>query len=116
MANKNPNLDNLKPFKPGESGNPNGYPKGVKNRATISRKVLDMVGILPDAIYESLKKISPEIEKSMSLEEIIDIVQAHKAIAGKDTQAAKYLKDNIYGAPRQELEVEGKQTISIRIE
>lgn len=102
MANKNPNLSNLKPFPPGVSGNPAGGKPGVKNRSTISRKVLDMVGILPEAIYESLKKISPSIEKSMSLEEIIDIVQAHKAIAGKDTQAAKYLKDNIYGAPKGE--------------
>jgi hypothetical protein len=31
----------LKPFEPGKSGNPKGYPKGVKNVATILREYLE---------------------------------------------------------------------------
>ena len=34
-------LKNLKPFKPGESGNPAGRPKGGKNLSTILQKIVD---------------------------------------------------------------------------
>lgn len=34
------NIDNLKPFKPGQSGNPKGRPKGVKNWSTIVQQLL----------------------------------------------------------------------------
>ena len=36
------NNGNLKPFKKGESGNPNGRPKGSKNRSTIMEKWLEV--------------------------------------------------------------------------
>lgn len=81
----------------------NGRMPGTKNRGTVTRQIFDMVGVLPDKIYESLKQIHPQLEKSMSIEQIIDIVQAHKAMVEKDTQAAKYLKDNVYGAPKGEI-------------
>lgn len=35
------NIDNLTPWEPGESGNPNGRPKGRRNLATIIRDVLE---------------------------------------------------------------------------
>lgn len=41
MTNK---LDNLKPFKPGESGNPNGRPKGRKNFSTLFEEALIRLG------------------------------------------------------------------------
>ena len=34
--------DNLIPFQKGESGNPNGRPKGSRNRATIVRQWLEV--------------------------------------------------------------------------
>lgn len=34
--------DNLTPFKPGESGNPAGRPKGTKNMSTILREMLEL--------------------------------------------------------------------------
>gem|GEM_PF-3955849 len=104
------------PFKPGQSGNPNGYTKGVRNRGTTTRMVFDMVGILPDKIFEKLKETVPTIENSMSVEQIIDTIQAFKAIVDKDTSAAKYLKDNLYGAPKQEVDVGSKSVINIIIE
>jgi hypothetical protein len=39
MADK---LDNLIPFEKGESGNPNGRPKGSKNRSTIARRWMEV--------------------------------------------------------------------------
>ena len=36
------NEENLRPaWKPGESGNPNGRPKGSKNRSTIAKRLLE---------------------------------------------------------------------------
>ena len=32
----------LKPFEQGESGNPNGRPKGSRNRSTIARRWLEV--------------------------------------------------------------------------
>ena len=93
-----------------------GRPVGVRNRGTTTKMVFDMVGVLPDKIFESLKQTVPGIEKSMNLEQIIDTIQAFKAITEKDTQAAKYLKDNLYGFPKQDVEVESRNTINIKIE
>lgn len=36
------NDENLKPFKPGESGNPAGRPKGTKNMSTILKEMLEL--------------------------------------------------------------------------
>ena len=33
--------ENLNPFKPGQSGNPNGRPKGSRNRSTIVKELLE---------------------------------------------------------------------------
>lgn len=94
----------------------NGHPKGIKNRATISREIFEMVGLLPNDVFEKMQKVYPGIEKSMSVEKIIDIIQASKAIMGSDTQAAKYLKDNVYGSPKQDIDLESRTSITIKIE
>lgn len=41
MANKHPKQQNLVPFPPGQSGNPNGRPKGSKSLSTIIRELED---------------------------------------------------------------------------
>ena len=41
MAKTGGNPQNLKPFKKGESGNPNGRPKGVRDRSTIVKYWLE---------------------------------------------------------------------------
>ena len=92
-------------FKPGESGNPNGRPKGVKNRSTIARKVLEMKGLLPEKVIDKLKTVFPEIESQMTVEEIMTIVQAGKAIEKGDYYAYSALMDSGYGKPQQTLDV-----------
>lgn len=42
MANKNPKQENLKSYKPGESGNPKGRPKGAKSIETILRELMEV--------------------------------------------------------------------------
>lgn len=76
MADK---LDNLNPFKKGESGNPAGRPKGAKNRSTIVRELLEL----------------NENELKMHL------AQIKKAIEKEDTNAYKAVLDSAYGAPKQ---------------
>jgi hypothetical protein len=87
--------DNLKPFKKGESGNPNGRPKGSLNRSTIVKKWLSVQG-------QADNPISGESE-TMSQEDMITLALIKKAREG-DTQAYKALMDSGYGAPKQEVE------------
>ena len=48
--------DNLKPFKPGESGNPNGRPLGQRNYATIYREALLKLAKINDKTPEELEE------------------------------------------------------------
>lgn len=86
--------DNLKPnWEKGESGNPNGRPKGSLNRSTIVKKWLE--------VLESAKNPITGDEEKMSQEDIITLALIKKARKG-DTQAYKALMDSGYGAPKQE--------------
>lgn len=98
-------LDNLKSFKKGESGNPNGRPKGSKNRSTIAKKILDMSSIFQDKTFAELKEMYPEIEKHMTAEEIMSVVMAHRAISKGDVNAYNALMASAYGSPTQKMEV-----------
>jgi hypothetical protein len=75
-------LDNLKKFERGQSGNPNGRPKGARNRSTILRELLDLND-------QELKMHQAQIDK---------------AIEWKDTNAYKAVLDSAYGAPVQQVE------------
>lgn len=112
---KNDNLKNQGFHTNPERINKSGRTVGTKNRATTTRMIFDMVGVLPDKVFNALKEIAPSLEKTMSMEQIIDTMQAYKAATQLDTPAAKYLKDNVYGAPKQDIDVAGKTTISIEI-
>lgn len=66
-----------------------------------------MTAKLPNKTLESLLQVFPELEKNMSVEEIMTLMQAAKAIVDKDTNAYKTLMDSVYGAPKQEIEMPG---------
>ena len=90
------NTDGLnKPWKEGQSGNPNGRPKGSLNRSTIVKKWLET--------SESAKNPINGKQETMSQEDIITLALIKKARKG-DTQAYKALMDSGYGAPKQEVE------------
>jgi len=88
-------LDNLKKFEKGESGNPNGRPKGAKGRATIARKWLE--------VNQSLKNPLTGENETMSQEDLMTLALIKKARDG-DTNAYKALMDSGYGAPIQQIE------------
>jgi len=101
-----------KTFEPGESGNPSGRPAGSKNRATVAKKILEMEWLIPEKIFQKIKEIFPGIEQKMCVEDIIYITQAHKAIKRGDHQAAKFIIDSRYGAPKQEIDMVGEIKIT----
>ena len=91
MANKD-----VEPrWEKGESGNPNGRPKGSKNRSTIARKWLE--------VNQSLKNPLTGENETMSQEDLMTLALIKKARDG-DTNAYKALMDSGYGAPVQQIE------------
>lgn len=57
MAEVTPNT-NLKPFKPGQSGNPAGRPKGIKSLSTVVRRLL-----ADEKFFAALTKGNDKLEK-----------------------------------------------------
>jgi hypothetical protein len=82
-------------FNKGESGNPNGRPKGRKNRSTIARQWLE--------VNQSLKNPITGEQETMSQEDLMTLALIKKARDG-DVAAYKALMDSGYGAPVQQIE------------
>lgn len=82
-------------FEKGESGNPNGRPKGAKNRSTIAKYWL--------SIEQNLKNPLTGDTETMSQEDLMTLALIKKAREG-DTNAYKALMDSGYGAPVQQVE------------
>lgn len=79
----------------GESGNPNGRPKGAKNRSTIARYWLE--------VNQKLKNPLTGESETMSQEDLMTLALIKKAREG-DVNAYKALMDSGYGAPLQQVE------------
>lgn len=79
----------------GESGNPNGRPKGARNRSTIARQWLE--------VNQNLKNPLTGESENMSQEDLMTLALIKKAREG-DVSAYKALMDSGYGAPLQQVE------------
>lgn len=84
---------NLIPFKPGESGNPTGRPKGQKNYATLYREAI--------VKFAKVKQIDPDM-----LEVAIIEVGIERALKG-DYKFYQDLQDRLHGKPIQKNELTG---------
>jgi hypothetical protein len=82
-------------FKKGESGNPNGRPKGAKNRSTIAKYWLE--------VNQNLKNPLTGQDETMSQEDLMTLALIKKAREG-DVNAYKALMDSGYGSPVQQIE------------
>ena len=82
----------LKPFEQGESGNPNGRPKGSRNRSTIARQWLETT--------QKAKNPITGVEETLSQEDLGTLAMVKKMRDG-DVSAYKALMDSGYGAPKQ---------------
>ena len=97
MANPNPNLDNLKPMKPGETLNPKGYPKGVPHSKTRLKRLLQ--------ITENLTNPITKETEGFSVAEQLDLAQIVRAKKG-DTRAYTALMDRLEGKPTQYVDMD----------
>ena len=86
------NEQNLKIFKKGEVSNPNGRPKGSRNRSTIVKELLEFAS--------SQKNVLTGEQETLTQEQAITLAMLLKANKG-DVNAYKALMDSCYGAPKQ---------------
>jgi len=82
-------------FNKGESGNPNGRPKGSKNRSTVARYWME--------VNQNLKNPLTSKTETMSQEDLMTLALIKKAREG-DVGAYRALMDSGYGAPVQQIE------------
>lgn len=87
--------ENLNPFKPGESGNPSGRPKGSRNRSTIAREVLELMEKIKNPITGNTEELTQE--------EIMTLAVLKKARGG-DVRAYVALLDSAHGQAKQSIE------------
>jgi hypothetical protein len=83
-------------FKKGQSGNPNGRPKGARNRSTTARKWLN--------VYVNAVNPITQKEEELNQEDLIYLALLKKARQG-DVPASKAFLDSAYGQPKETLDV-----------
>ena len=98
QSKSNP-IPNSKPFPPGVSGNPNGRPKGTRNRSTIVREWLE-------ASYKKINPITGQNE-TLQIQDHLVISLIGKALKG-DVQAFRELFDSGHGKVSELLDVTSK--------
>lgn len=98
---RHPGSENLIPAKPGEVRNPNGRPKGSRNRQTIIREMLEAV---VDERFHGIPIIKPK-DGETHFENIV-AAQLAKAMRG-DSVAFKELADSGFGKVKDVIEHQG---------
>lgn len=91
-------LANLKPFTAGTSGNPRGKLPGTRNRSTIAKEWLEVLGKTEDG-------------KELPYADLITLAAIKKAMSG-DVAAYTALNDNAYGKLTDKSQVELTATVS----
>ncbi len=96
-------IPNSKPFQKGVSGNPNGRPKGTRNRSTVAKQWLETI--------ETVKNpISGQVEQ-LDQQDIMTLALIKKARGG-DVAAYKELMDSAYGKAPQFIETKSDVTVT----
>lgn len=100
------NEENLIPFKPGQSGNPAGRPKGSKNLSTNLREMLEVEIDTLDPV----KKI--QVKKKIG--DVLNLKLIQSALQG-NLSALKEIYDRIEGKAKEHVEIEtpGDQKITV---
>jgi hypothetical protein len=102
--NKHPNIENLKHFKKGQSGNPKGLKPGTLNRSTILKKWI--------TVKTKLKNPITKKEEAGTIEDMIALALLKKGMEG-DVSAIREVYDTLYGKIKEKLDVEMDQRINI---
>jgi hypothetical protein len=103
------NEQNLRPpWKPGESGNPKGKPKGAKSFKTILTELME-IQLKDPKLLNSFKKKFPELidlKKGKTPKELIMIRLMAEAMGG-NMQATKELLERFDGKVTDKTEISG---------
>jgi hypothetical protein len=97
------NLENLTPWKEGQSGNPSGKPKGALNRATILKRYL------ATNLKDNPSDIPFELEGKITVEEAITLALIKKALSG-DMAAIKEVQDTVHGKMTESSDIKHSYT------
>jgi len=83
-------------FKPGQSGNPNGRPKGVRNRSTVLREFLEA----------TLKTKNPitGLEETLTVEQRMALSMIAQVLTKGNVQAWNSIKDDVYGKIKETID------------
>jgi len=109
--------EGAKVFKPGQTGNPNGRPKG-KSFKTILDELLDLEATEKDLEDEDIKKVFKDANHKITNREIMLARMVLRAKQDPDSKAAERLMNRVEGKPvetvhnKLELGTENKITIS----
>ena len=114
MANPNPQTAHLKPFKPGQSGNPAGRPRKRPVSEAYDDWLREPVSKAQIALLRS-KGISVPLNATNA--DIVARAQGNQAIAG-NVNAAKELREAVEGKAPQRIEIATPKDreIKLRIE
>lgn len=96
-----------KPFPPGVSGNPNGRPKGLRNRSTIVREWLE-------ANYKKINPITGQ-QETLPIQDHLVISLIGKALKG-DVHAFRELFDSGHGKVKDVIQHEGNKELPLAME
>ena len=91
QTKKKNKLDNLKPFKPGQSGNPKGRPPGSKSSRTIAKEILA-------ALSESNEPLDPVLRA------VIAVMNDEEARDADRLKAADMIMDRMEGKAQQKVD------------
>ena len=103
------NNQNLKPYKKGVSGNPNGRKKGKRNKSTVIREIFNSVSVLSEVDFNQLQAKFPHITNDMDIEYLMTLVQVNNAIFKGDVRAYKVLNESLYGTSIKQAEIEPEE-------
>ena len=109
-----PQNKNLKPFQPGESGNPEGKPKGILNYKTRVGMAIEIMANKYLKDYNKKHKVKITLDEVDILGDIF--MQALNKARNGDTKSIIDLFDRLYGKAMQSIELTGKDGKAIEYE
>lgn len=104
MGKKKGNIENLKHFEPGQSGNPAGRPKGARSLSTILKEMLEQDIVTENENGNKIKK---------QCQDVIIQKLLQKGAKG-DLRAITEILDRVEGKPIQAVKSEGTSEVTIK--